>query len=306
MKIGLIGYGYWGKIIRKYLDSAENIELIAIYDNNINKDNLFVDSIDKIMLDRQIEAIFVCTPTSTHYNICKRALECKKHVFCEKPLTLQYEETRELYRIAIENNRVLYTDYIYTDSISINKIKENIKDIGKVKCIEGSIEQFGAFYKKEDVFQIIGLHLIAAVIHIFDEKGKISSIEYEKIILNKENKCVTGKAKFFLDDIQVSINCDLLSPNKVRTLKVIGDRGVITFDMMNNPNIKLLQHEQSEGKYSIINQKEWTCDEKNNLKIAIEKFVKYIEKKNIVSNNLLAQQVTYILNYEKGEENESI
>ena len=87
-KIGIIGKGYWGKILEKNLYDISNIKFI-------------VDSkTDYIPLLKGIDWIFVATPDQTHYNIVKKCLEQNVNVFCEKPLTLTYKESKSLYKLA--------------------------------------------------------------------------------------------------------------------------------------------------------------------------------------------------------------
>ena len=80
MKVALVGYGYWGKILRKYIDASPNFELTAI----TTKDDVISDPIfttlDEILENESIEAVFVCTPIDSHYDICKACLQRGKHV----------------------------------------------------------------------------------------------------------------------------------------------------------------------------------------------------------------------------------
>lgn len=52
--------------------------------------------------DSDVEAVFVATPTFTHYELVKKILEKGKHCLCEKPLTLDLKSSRELAEIAEE------------------------------------------------------------------------------------------------------------------------------------------------------------------------------------------------------------
>ena len=55
-----------------------------------------------------VDAVYIATPHLTHFDFTKKALKSKKHVLCEKPLTLKKSESEELYKIAKENNVILY------------------------------------------------------------------------------------------------------------------------------------------------------------------------------------------------------
>ena len=74
MKVGLIGYGYWGKILKRNIETITNNK-IAIYDPYINVIN-DINDCDKI---------FIATPVSSHKETVEKYLRLGKDVFCEKP-----------------------------------------------------------------------------------------------------------------------------------------------------------------------------------------------------------------------------
>ena len=79
MKICLIGYGYWGKIIHKNLMSLghDDVKIIDIVLDNFNELN---DSYDYY---------FIITPFTSHYEVLTKIGQYKnKKIWCEKPLTL--------------------------------------------------------------------------------------------------------------------------------------------------------------------------------------------------------------------------
>lgn len=104
MKCGLIGYGYWGKILYKKLNDCI---IQPPYDD--------------------VDWIFVATPPNTHYNIVKEYLNKGKHVFCEKPLCLNINDTLELIELSNKVNKKLYIDNIFLLRNEIKSLKFNIK-----------------------------------------------------------------------------------------------------------------------------------------------------------------------------------
>ena len=90
MKSGLIGYGYWGKIVHSKLN---NCVINPPYDD--------------------VDWIFVTTPPDSHFNIVKEYLNKRKNVFCEKPLTLSIEQTQEL----IDLSFIWYKNGPFKDNI---------------------------------------------------------------------------------------------------------------------------------------------------------------------------------------------
>ena len=110
-KVGVIGYGKWGKIIVNELCKISNIQFILRskddYKNYTNK----------------VDWIFVLTPNNTHYSITKFFLKKKINVFCEKPLSLKITEAKKLVTLSNSNNVKLYINDI--ENFKNKKIKVN-------------------------------------------------------------------------------------------------------------------------------------------------------------------------------------
>ncbi|MGR5165827.1 Gfo/Idh/MocA family protein [Vibrio astriarenae] len=84
-----------------------------------------------------IQAVSIATPNSTHYEICKAALEANLHVVCEKPITFTTEEAEELKVIAAERNRVIGVMYGYTGFPMVQQAREMVKrgDLGEIRVV---------------------------------------------------------------------------------------------------------------------------------------------------------------------------
>ena len=108
VNVGIIGTGTWGKNHVRVCRELEDINIIKIADlNQKYLDNLKrtfrVDTTtnhNDIINDKNVDAIHICTPASTHYDLAKEALEAGKHVFVEKPLTLNSKDGEDLVKIS--------------------------------------------------------------------------------------------------------------------------------------------------------------------------------------------------------------
>ena len=87
-KVGLIGHGYWGKILLPKLHQVADVKFICRSKNN------YIDHLSPV------DWVFVVTPNKTHYDIVKNCILKGKNVFCEKPLTLNYLQSMELFLLA--------------------------------------------------------------------------------------------------------------------------------------------------------------------------------------------------------------
>ena len=147
MKIGLIGHGYWGRIIKANLPNKKFGEVI-IHDPahpEYKKNN-----IDKLLSD--CTHVFVATPASTHLDIVGEALAAGCNVFCEKPLVISTDNAKKLYEAAEENDVDLYVDWIFTCNPIIRKIRSLIdKKIISKRLIQASMNRMNLGPARHDV-----------------------------------------------------------------------------------------------------------------------------------------------------------
>ncbi len=296
MNVALIGYGYWGKILRRYIESNKQLKLKKIYDINFNNEDLFTNNIEEIISNPDIAILFIATPIETHLDYVIQGLKNKKHIFCEKPLCKKYEDTLKIRELIKENSRVVYTNYIYTESISIDVMRENLEKIGAIRKINASIKQWGNFYDTDDVYEVIGVHMLSAILYILniEEKERIS-IKYNALLENKKGLPLSGEIYLTIDDkIECRIEASLLDNKKERTIEIVGEKGKLNFDMLDSDTVTLIEYNTSDTveEYSKIS---WNFDESNNLNKSIQSFINDIESNDFISNFSRASLIQYIL-----------
>ena len=126
---------------------SENSELYAIAGRNKEKAESFkteygfvkaCESYDALINDPEVQAVYIPLPHDLHLKWVKAALENGKHVLCEKPLALNAQEAREMYRTAKENGVHLMEAYAYLHSPYVESLKKDIADgiIGDVDYAE--------------------------------------------------------------------------------------------------------------------------------------------------------------------------
>lgn len=298
MKSALIGYGYWGKIVRTYIEKNAHFELIKICAQDVEtrkEDNvIFTNDFESILKDKQIETVFVCTPIETHFEICRDLLLNGKHVFCEKPTVRTSRDFQLLQQISLEKSQVLYTDYIYTESPSIQKMKELLSDIGEICRIEGEISQFGNFYPLDTVFEVLGVHLFSVLSYL------LSEIDVTMCKKTEPNKLLSygGTIEMTVNsDIQVFFTCNLLNSKKIRIIKIYGTEGSILFDMMDQEAVLRFQQYEKSNRRAFIQKecKSWMFDEGNNLTNVVQAFYKAITQQDNLANLKIAKDVSKIL-----------
>ncbi len=134
LKIGTIGVGVFGKLHCLALKKIKSAELIGIFDIDKKRAQLVGREL-KIRVFNRIEdlvketqALTICTPTSSHYEIAKKVLSSKKHCLVEKPLTLNLKQANSLLEIAEKNKVFLQTGYIERFNSAFRTLKKFVKN----------------------------------------------------------------------------------------------------------------------------------------------------------------------------------
>lgn len=106
LKIGVFGAGHLGKIHLKIAKSSSKLELVGFYDSSSEAANKIVSENEYKFFDNPedlinaVDIVDIVTPTLSHFDIAKMAINAKKHVFIEKPLTNTIDEANELVNLA--------------------------------------------------------------------------------------------------------------------------------------------------------------------------------------------------------------
>ena len=222
IKLGLIGYGYWGKILYKNLTSITNN--IFIYDINTEYNNL------NIVLDN-CKNIFVATPTSSHYQICQQLLTSNKNVFCEKPLTDNLNKTKTLFNIAKQTNSYLFVDWTFLFNNHVKYIKNIIEQhkLGNLKSINMNRLNLGPV--RYDVSAKLDLvaHDVSILIFLLGQTPTTKKwIEYKRNTSSVQNDSCIGLLQF--NNTFAQINCSWHYGQKDRMCIFEFDNGFLTWN----------------------------------------------------------------------------
>ncbi|GAB4221744.1 MAG: inositol 2-dehydrogenase [Francisella sp.] len=130
LKVAIIGFGRIGRLhfsnIRKYYP---NVAVVGVYDIKHPGDDLsdvqFFDDLDSL-LQQDIDAVFVCSPTSLHIEHVKKAMSYNKHIFCEKPVGGELEKLLHLQEQLKDYPFVFQVGFHRRCDSNFRKLKEKI------------------------------------------------------------------------------------------------------------------------------------------------------------------------------------
>lgn len=131
-KIGIIGYGGFGKFLHHSWKELDNAEVIAVADeipDNRPKENiLFYKNWQDLIKNRDVEIVSIATPPSTHAKIAVEAISFGKNLLIEKPLALNTEEGKSILEFVRTSKKTILVDFLLRYNPLIEKIREIYKE----------------------------------------------------------------------------------------------------------------------------------------------------------------------------------
>ena len=247
INVGVIGVGYWGKkVVSEYAQLCKgdsNINLLGVCD--VFEDNLkfcretykipYQASTPKeILSNPEIEAVHICTPSETHYAICKEALERGKHVTVEKPMTLDSIQAMKLVDLAHEKHLVLSVGHIFRFDASIEKAKTLIENswFGDLYWINLSWTALMPPMYGRDIITDLAPHPFDILNFLTDEwPAKITCVaKAHRKGQDEETAHITSEYK---NNMISHIEISWLHPERNREVKIMGSERFAKIDCIN-------------------------------------------------------------------------
>jgi predicted dehydrogenase len=242
VRVGLIGYGYWGpNLLRNFAElpgsrvsavcdlSSERLELVRRRYPTVRTTTNWLDLVG----DQSIDAIAVATPVSTHFELAAEALRAGKHVLVEKPLTANSEQALGLMEEAARHKRVLMVDHTFVYTGAVRKIRELVAEgkVGEIYYYDSVRVNLGLFQHDVDVIWDLAVHDLAIMIYTLGcVPCTIAATGMNHIQGGKEN--IAYITAFFEGMLIAHINVNWLAPVKVRRTLIGGSRQMIVYDDM--------------------------------------------------------------------------
>lgn len=266
MNFGVIGYGYWGPNVVRNLISLEDSEVLAIADMNpaarkrAEKSypgiTVSSDAWDVISSPR-IDAIAVITPVWTHFDLAKAALENGKHVFVEKPFTSTAAQGEELINLALKKNLKIMVDHTFLFTGAIKKIAQLLDEgaLGKLYYYDSTRINLGLFQHDINVLWDLAPHDLSIMDYLIRASPESIVATGQKHLNGCED--VAYMTLYFPDKVIAHINVNWLSPVKVRTTLIGGEKRMLVWnDLEADEKVKVYDRgvdiTSREGVYELL------------------------------------------------------
>src|SRR5580692_383107 len=266
VKFGVVGYGYWGPNVVRNLDRLDEAEVVAVCDKSpasrkkvakLYPDVLVTDDAADLMSSPEIDAIAVVTPVWTHYELAKAALQNGKHVFVEKPFTSNADQAQELIDLAARKNLKIMVDHTFLFTGAVTKIKQLLQEgaLGKLYYYDSTRVNLGLFQHDVNVVWDLAPHDLSIIDYLLQRTPEAISATGQTHLNSHED--IAFITLYFPDKVIAHINVNWLSPVKVRTTLIGGEKKMLVWnDLEADEKIKIydkgVKVTSREGLYDLL------------------------------------------------------
>ncbi|MEK6279734.1 MAG: Gfo/Idh/MocA family oxidoreductase [Acidobacteriota bacterium] len=240
IKVGVIGYGYWGpNLVRNFME-APGSTVIAVCD--LRPERLVqlksryptiqtVSACQPLFEDPSLDAIIIATPVSSHFELAMAALKADKHVLVEKPLASNSEQGAHLIDEAARRGKILMVDHTFVYTGAVRKIRELITDnaLGDIYYYDAVRVNLGLFQHDVNVIWDLAIHDLSIMDYVLPTKATaVSATGISHIPGQPEN---VAYITLFFDEPQIAhVHVNWLTPVKVRHTLIGGSEKMILYD----------------------------------------------------------------------------
>jgi predicted dehydrogenase len=266
MKFGVIGYGYWGPNIVRNLMSLEGSHVIAIAEispaarlraQKAYPGVLVTANAMDVITSTEIDAIAVVSPVWTHYELTKAALENGKHVFVEKPFTSTGAQGESLINLAEQKNLKIMVDHTFLFTGAVKKIRQLLDEgaLGNLYYYDSTRVNLGLFQHDVNVLWDLAPHDLSIMDYLI--KGNPEAVVATGQGHLNGHEDVAFMTLYFPEKVIAHINVNWLSPVKVRTTLIGGEKRMVVWnDLEADEKVKVydkgVKISSREGVYELL------------------------------------------------------
>ena len=239
IRVGVIGYGYWGPNIVRNLHGLDSVQVEMICDmspcalaraRKAYPSIRTVSDSAEILRSPGIDAVAIITPVWSHYELAKEALENGKHIFIEKPFTASSAQAEELIELAARKKLTIMVDHTFLFTGAVRKIRELTESgaLGDLYYYDSLRVNLGLFQHDVSVVWDLAPHDLSIMDHIIKGEPEAIVATGEKHLNGVED--VAFMTIYFPQNVIAHINVNWLSPVKIRTTLIGGQKKMLVWN----------------------------------------------------------------------------
>jgi predicted dehydrogenase len=210
-----------------------------------------------VISSADIDAIAVVTPVWTHYALAKAALENGKHVFVEKPFTSNAAQGEDLINLARRKNLKIMVDHTFLFTGAVKKIWQLLEEgtLGKLYYYDSTRVNLGLFQHDINVLWDLAPHDLSIMDYLIKASPEAIVATGQRHLNGYED--VAFMTLYFPEQVIAHINVNWLSPVKVRTTLIGGEKRMLVWnDLEADEKVKVYDKgvdiTNREGLYELL------------------------------------------------------
>lgn len=306
LRIGAVGYGYWGPNIVRNFSMANESQVTMVCDMNsqvlkkVKKAHPHIrvtTDCATMIKDPEVDAVAIATPVFTHYELAKMAIEEGKSVFVEKPFTYTVAEAEKLIELARKKNQKIMVDHTFLYTGAVRKMKQLIEDhvLGDLYYFDSVRVNLGLFQHDVNVVWDLAPHDISIMHYLMGDKPQ-AVIATGAEHFGRKLEDVAYLTFYYPRNVIAHVGVNWLSPVKVRTMLIGGKKKMLVWNDL-EPDEKIRIYDKGvevrtkEGQYNLLvdyrSGDMWTpkIEQTEALRLMAEKFVDYVRNGGTVVND---------------------
>ncbi len=239
LRIGVIGYGYWGPNVVRNFYNTPDATVTAVSDlspkalyrvHQIYSSMEVTTDADDILTSPEIDAVAIVTPISHHFPLAKKALQNGKHIFVEKPFTGRVAEAEELIELAARKNLKIMVDHTFLFTGAVRKLRELIDEqtLGRLYYYDSTRVNLGLFQHDANVVWDLAPHDLSIIDHLIPGQPEAIVATGENHVSGIEDMAYV--TMYFPEKVIAHINVNWLSPVKVRSTMIGGEKKMLLWN----------------------------------------------------------------------------
>lgn len=250
VKVGIVGFGYWGPNLARNFQNSPLFELVWICDRNPQRlseaitsyPHLLVgEDLEKVLRMGPIDLVVIATPPETHFRLASQVLEASHHILIEKPMTLDLNEDLLLISKALARNVKIFIDHTFLFTPAIRKLKELNYSTESIISINSNRVNLGLIQDRANVVWDLAIHDLSILLYLMNPKN----ISLRCFGFTNKPSTVESQASLHMifDKLYpVNIYVSWQSLIKKRTLEITyNDKMVIFDDLQPTEKIKIYE-----------------------------------------------------------------
>ena len=242
VRVGLVGYGYWGTNLARNVAELPAFELVAVADERPARREVIarrfsraeaVESADALLARPDLDAVILATPVSSHYPLARQAIERGLHVLVEKPLAGSVAEAEQLVELAERAGVRLMVDHTFVYTGAVRRIKEIVDSgsLGEVLYLDSVRINLGVFQHDTNVIWDLAPHDFSILDYVIARRPVAVSTTASRLS-GYEQEDVAYVAVHFEDAFLAHFHVNWVSPVKIRRILIGGRQRMLEYDDM--------------------------------------------------------------------------